>query len=273
MKTTFLQIAILTIALCTLSKNAAADVPPPGTEACRQKAAGDSCIPESGGTGTCVKRTCTSIYPLPMDGSPGGSTYDCLKCEPGASPTGTGGASGGTSGNASDAGAGDGSAGDGSAGDGSAASKAAEGGGCNASASASEQNLYAPSAIGLGIVALAWALGKRRAKKGTTMKSASFKHLLAAFALLASSSSTQPALADVLPEPADDCIGKKEGATCTFEKNTGTCELVANGSSKSLECVTKGSGCNVVDERKGSAGGLAVVMVAIGLALAVRRRR
>jgi hypothetical protein len=91
-----------------------------------------------------------------MDGSPGGSTYDCLKCEPGASPTGTGGTSSGASGSTSDAGAGDGGA----------AGKTAEGGGCNTSAGASEQNLYAPSAIGLGIVALAWALGKRRGNRG-----------------------------------------------------------------------------------------------------------
>jgi MYXO-CTERM domain-containing protein len=99
-----------------------------------------------------------------------------------------------------------------------------------------------------------------------------FKHLLAAFALLAIGGSTRLALADVPPEPADDCVGKKEGAACTFEKYTGTCELVANGSAKRLECVKKGSGCNVADERTGS-GGLAVVMVGVGLAFAVRRRR
>lgn len=73
----------LLAALLLLADPARADVPPPNTEDCSDKAAGDACETDDGAKGGCVKSTCSRLdY---SQGTPPGSVeYECLICDPAA---------------------------------------------------------------------------------------------------------------------------------------------------------------------------------------------
>jgi MYXO-CTERM domain-containing protein len=71
--------------LLTGSTNARADIPPPNTEQCQNKAAATSCVTEKGADGTCQQSTCAGRGVA--DAGDGGSTfvttmYACAICTP-----------------------------------------------------------------------------------------------------------------------------------------------------------------------------------------------
>lgn len=80
-----MRVAAATALLLAFTATARADVPPPNSEGCSSKSAGDACKNDSGATATCKATTCSRLdY---SQGTPPSSvSYDCLLCE-GPAPT------------------------------------------------------------------------------------------------------------------------------------------------------------------------------------------
>ena len=76
------MVPTLLLALCIVARS---DVPPPNTEGCEDKSAGDACKTDAEEDGGCVQRTCTRLdY---SQGTPPSSVeYACLQCDPAAAP-------------------------------------------------------------------------------------------------------------------------------------------------------------------------------------------
>lgn len=70
---------LLVVVALSLSSVALADVPPPNSQGCTNKAAGDACIDDANVARTCAASTCTKLdY---SHGTPPGSiTVACLLC-------------------------------------------------------------------------------------------------------------------------------------------------------------------------------------------------
>jgi hypothetical protein len=73
------------VAVLFVGVSARADVPPPDTQACSGKAAGDACT--YGSAGTCQEGTCSRLDYFNWDrdasAGPPSTTYACMKCVPG----------------------------------------------------------------------------------------------------------------------------------------------------------------------------------------------
>lgn len=96
-----LVLALALLAPLAVTTSARADVPPPDTEGCTMKSAGDPCKADDGSDHTCLQQKCSKTLP---DGDGGTTTteYDCLLCNGPAGGSGSSGSSG-----SSGAGAGD----------------------------------------------------------------------------------------------------------------------------------------------------------------------
>ena len=81
-----LRAVALVVLFVLWSPAADADVIGPDQEKCLNKQAGDSCD-----GGACVLKTCTRALPPGPDGKPNETSYDCMTCVKGATPTGGGG--------------------------------------------------------------------------------------------------------------------------------------------------------------------------------------
>jgi hypothetical protein len=91
-------------AILLIPSLAFADVPPPNSSGCTNKAAGAACMDDAKANGTCQKDTCSRLdYGALLDAGPDASgmpksvSYDCLKCVAG-SGTSSGSSSGASSG-------------------------------------------------------------------------------------------------------------------------------------------------------------------------------
>jgi hypothetical protein len=72
-------LALALLAPLTLAAPARADVPPPDSQGCDMKSAGDACKADDGSDRTCLVNKCSKTLP---DGNGGTTTteYDCLLC-------------------------------------------------------------------------------------------------------------------------------------------------------------------------------------------------
>jgi hypothetical protein len=84
MRTSILLLGFL--ASFAIAVPARADIPPPNSQGCDMKAAGDDCMKDDETAGTCVTEKCTKLdY---SDGSPPTSVeYDCVLCNGPAAAT------------------------------------------------------------------------------------------------------------------------------------------------------------------------------------------
>lgn len=89
-------LALALLAPLAVITPARADVPPPDTEGCTMKSAGDPCEADDGSDHTCLQQKCSKTLP---DGNGGTTTteYDCLLCNGPAGGSGSAGAGAGDS--------------------------------------------------------------------------------------------------------------------------------------------------------------------------------
>lgn len=82
-----IALVTLSFALVFFGNAARADVPPPETEPCVGKQAGDACT--YNGSGTCQNQTCSKLdyanWDQDASSSPPSTTYACVKCVVGTS--------------------------------------------------------------------------------------------------------------------------------------------------------------------------------------------
>jgi hypothetical protein len=73
---------LLALALVTplaLAAPARADIPPPDSEGCNMKSAGDACKADDGSDRTCLVNKCSKTLPNPNGGTTT-TEYDCVLC-------------------------------------------------------------------------------------------------------------------------------------------------------------------------------------------------